>query len=159
MGIAPERIARTAHWADGSFRPQSDRRSELFPRVASRDPVLLFAGRLSEEKGIFELPELYRALRHRVPALRLVVPGEGPAEERLRSELPEAVYLGWVGPRCMPNVFSSADLLVLPSRFDTFGCVVLEAMSCGLPVAAYNTKGPRDLIEDGASGFLVDRAE
>ncbi len=45
-------------------------------------------------------------------------------------------------------------MLVLPSKFDTFGCVVLEALSCGLPVSAYETKGPKDIIEDGKCGFL-----
>jgi glycosyltransferase involved in cell wall biosynthesis len=48
---------------------------------------------------------------------------------------------------------------MLPSRFDTFGCVVTEAMACGLPVAAFNTKGPRDIIENGVSGVLGETAE
>lgn len=46
-------------------------------------------------------------------------------------------------------------MLLLPSKFDTFGCVVLEAMSCSLPVTAYKTKGPKDIIEHGKNGFLV----
>ena len=52
-----------------------------------------------------------------------------------------------------------ADILILPSRFDTFSCVVLEAMSCGLPVVAYRTKGPGDIINDGVNGFLAVTAE
>ncbi len=48
---------------------------------------------------------------------------------------------------------------MLPSRFDTFGCVVLEALSCGLPVVAYNCKGPKDIIEHNVSGYLVDNSE
>jgi glycosyltransferase involved in cell wall biosynthesis len=67
--------------------------------------------------------------------------------------------LGWVDRERLPDIYSSADLLVFPSRFDTFGCTVLEAMSCGLPVAAFRTKGPRDLIQDTVNGILVDDVE
>jgi glycosyltransferase involved in cell wall biosynthesis len=56
-------------------------------------------------------------------------------------------------------MYSSADLLVLPSRFDTFAMVVLEALSCGLPVIAYNTKGPKDIIRHNKCGFLVETPE
>jgi len=63
--------------------------------------------------------------------------------------------LGWVENKELPELYSAASLLVLPSRFDTFGCVVLEALSCGLPVAAYDTKGPRDILSAGG-GVLAD---
>jgi glycosyltransferase involved in cell wall biosynthesis len=51
-------------------------------------------------------------------------------------------------------MYSSADLLLLPSKFDTFSCVVLEALSCGLPVIAYNSKGPKDIIKHKECGYL-----
>ena len=107
-----------------------------------------------------DVPDILRIIRQSIPNARLVIAGTGPVEEELKRELPEALFMGWVEREQLPGLFSSSDILLLPSRFDTFSCVVLEAMSCGLPVVAYNTKGPRDIIEDGVSGFLAgDAAE
>jgi glycosyltransferase involved in cell wall biosynthesis len=90
----------------------------------------------------------------------MVVCGTGPAERRLREALGDALFLGWLPTDALARCYSAADFLVLPYRFDTFGCAVLEAMACGLPVLAYDCKGPKDLVEDGESGFLgKDAAE
>jgi glycosyltransferase involved in cell wall biosynthesis len=160
MGIPRERIVPTAHWVDERFRPEpADPAGVFFPGVRAGDPVILYAGRLSEEKGILELPGILGAVAVRFPNARLVLAGEGPVERELRTFLPDAVHLGWVPPGQLPRVYSSADVLLLPSRFDTFGCVVLEAFACGLPVVAYDTKGPRDIVQDGVNGFLADTPE
>ena len=63
--------------------------------------------------------------------------------------------MGWVNHEQLPLIYSSADLLILPSKFDTFSCVTLEALSCGLPVITYNTKGPKDILANHNCGFLV----
>ena len=154
MGIA--RIHATAHWVPARYRPMPQPKSQRFPGIGDHRPVLLFAGRLSEEKGVFDLPYIFERVRAEIKDVALAVCGTGPAEGKLKELLPEALFLGWVEEAEMPSVFSSADLLVLPSRFDTFGCVVLEAMSCGLPVAAYDAKGPRDIIVHGVNGFLSE---
>jgi glycosyltransferase involved in cell wall biosynthesis len=158
MGLAPARVHRTAHWADGFFTPQADRRRELLG-VEDQERVLLFAGRISDEKGVFDLPEVWAAARARHPGTRLVFAGTGPALDRMKIACPDAIWLGWVDPLKLPEIYSSADLLLMPSRFDTFGCVVLEALSCGLPVIAYDSKGPGDIIEHGQSGWLVSNRE
>ena len=75
--------------------------------------------------------------------------------ERLRAEMPDAAFLGWIPADAMGAVYRGADLLVLPSRFDTFGNVVLEALTCGVPVVAYDTKGPRDIVVHGECGLLA----
>ncbi len=153
MGFAPERVFATAHWADEGFSPRAiDRMSVI--GVNGKTPVLLFAGRVSEEKGVRELPAIYKRVRASVPDAVMVIAGTGPAEAALRDELPEARFLGWVDHARLAEVYSAADVLLLPSKFDTFGCVVLEALSCGLPVIAYNTKGPKDIIRDGECGYL-----
>ncbi|MEI7492962.1 MAG: glycosyltransferase, partial [Bacteroidota bacterium] len=121
-----------------------------------REPVILFAGRISREKGVFELPLIFRKVREKIPDLKMLIAGTGPAENELKKAFPEAEYTGWIDHRKLPEIYESADLLILPSRFDTFSCVVLEALSCGLPVIAYNTKGPKDIIQDSQNGFLVD---
>ena len=88
-----------------------------------------------------------------------MVVGTGPAEEELRRSLPEATYLGWTAHERLPEIYSACDLLLMPSRFDTFGNVVLEAMSCGCPAVAYKTKGPKDIIEHGRNGYVVNNCQ
>ncbi|MEN9353874.1 MAG: hypothetical protein RL318_1199 [Fibrobacterota bacterium] len=159
IGLSPDAVHSTAHWAEEGFAPSASKREELFPGVQATDPVLLFAGRLSEEKGVLDLGAVLAKVRETHPTTRLVLCGTGPAEETLRRSLPDAIFLGWTAKETLAKVYAAADFLVLPSRFDTFGCVVLEAMACGLPVLAYDSKGPRDLVEHGISGFLGSRPE
>lgn len=158
MRFDPERILMTAHWADKIFSSGNDVKSEDVSSVEQR-PVILFAGRVSQEKGVFELPGIFRNVRERIPDLRMIIAGTGPSENALKIAFPEAEFMGWIDHDKLPAVYSSADLLILPSRFDTFSCVVLEALSCGLPVIAYNTKGPKDIIQDSVNGFLVETPE
>jgi len=154
MGFSESQVRLTAHWAEDSFTPKNVKKEELFG-VGQDQPVLLFAGRISNEKGVMELPGLFRKISESFPDAAMVIAGKGPMEKKLKEALPGARYLGWVDHEKMPELYSAADMLVLPSKFDTFGCVVLEAMSCGLPVTAYRTKGPKDIIRHGKNGFLV----
>jgi len=155
MGFNPEAVYSTAHWADTIFYPGKDSRTEI-PGIQSGNPVVLFAGRISHEKGVMELPEIIRGIKEKLPDLRLVIAGTGPAESELKEALPETIFLGWIDHDELPRIYASADILILPSKFDTFSCVVLEALSCRLPVIAYNTKGPKDIIIDGINGYLVN---
>ena len=154
MGFDQSKVFLTAHWADKIFSPQKVSKSEVY-NVGNDEPVLLFAGRVSQEKGVNEIPDIYNKAKELVPKLRLVIAGTGPYEEELIKVIPDAVFLGWVDHDKLPEVYSAADLLILPSKFDTFSCVVLESMSCGLPVVAYKSKGPKDIIEDEKNGYLV----
>jgi len=156
LKFSKSRVFQTAHWADDAFYPIKSNKKKIF---GSNDPVILFTGRISEEKGVFELPDIYRTIKKAIPNIKIAIAGMGPAEKLLKEKLPEGVFLGWVNHAELPAVYSSADILILPSRFDTFGCVVLEAMSCGCPVAAYDTKGPRDILEHGESGYLATTQE
>ena len=155
MNISPNKVYTTSHWVNDYFKPLENRKSELF-NIQNNDPVMLYAGRLSSEKGVFELIEIYKETQKKIQNIRLVIVGNGPSEKELKKELPEAIFLGWVDNSNLPSIYSSANILILPSKFDTFSCVVLEALSCGLPVIAYNTKGPKDIIINNSSGFLVN---
>jgi glycosyltransferase involved in cell wall biosynthesis len=139
------------------FRPlPGDRRAVFGERISESDIVLLYAGRLSEEKGVFDLPGIMASLDRSGVNIRLVIAGTGPAQDRLKALLPEALFLGWVERSDMPALYSRTDLLVLPSRFDTFGNVILEAMSCGAAVAAYAEKGPLEIIQTRENGILAE---
>ena len=158
MGFDPSRVFLTAHWADRIFMDPWQIKQTVLP-FNPQGPVVLYTGRISKEKGVLELPGIIRMIRSIIPEVQMVVAGTGPALEELKKEIPEAFFLGWVGRDYLPALFMSADILLLPSRFDTFSCVALEALSCGLPVAAYNTKGPKDILEDSVNGFLAETSE
>jgi glycosyltransferase involved in cell wall biosynthesis len=149
------KVHQTAHWPSESFTVRPEERSvELFGLKKS-DVVLLFAGRLSAEKGVFQLPEIYRRAKNKNSAVTLIVAGTGPDEIKLKELIPDAIFAGWQSQEALCRLYNRADLLLLPSTFDTFGCVVVEAMSCGLPVCAYAVKGPADIIEHGVNGLLA----
>jgi len=82
------------------------------------------------------------------------VVGTGPALDRIRARFPQANYLGVLEREELARVYAAADVFVFPSRTDTFGLVLLEAMACGLPVAAYPVTGPRDVIGDSKAGVM-----
>lgn len=149
------RVHQTAHWPSCSFTRRSEFRCIREHGLTDDDLILLFAGRLSAEKGIFQLIEVYRNAKLKNSRVKLVVAGTGPDEEKLKMALPDAVFVGWQSQQELCKLYNRADLLLLPSTFDTFGCVVVEAMSCGLPVCAYAVKGPADIIEHGVNGLLA----
>jgi len=154
MGFDNSRVNLTAHWAEDIFIRQRTDKAKVF-NIKDNSPVLLYAGRISQEKGVLELPDIYNKVQTFIPGLKMVIAGTGPAEKDLQKILPEAIFLGWVNHEELPSIYSAADMLVMPSKFDTFSCVVLESLSCGLPVIAYKTKGPKDIILDDKCGYIV----
>lgn len=160
MQLDPAKIHLTAHHA----RPRHPvarpvRKSDLFPDATAQTPVIFTACRLSREKGIFDLPAILERARRTVPDLRLVVAGAGPSEYELRQALPDACFVGWADQKRLAELYLGLDLFVFPSRFDTFGNVLLEALVHGMPAVAFNAKGPKDILEDGLSGHLVETVE
>ncbi|MDB5970867.1 MAG: hypothetical protein JWQ90_3317 [Hydrocarboniphaga sp.] len=157
MGLAESAVHLTAHHTEpATFNVVATRKSELIPGANASTPVLFTACRISKEKGVLELPEIYHQARLAIPDLKLVIAGSGPAESKLRKALPEATFLGWVDRQQLAQLYAGLDLFVFPSKFDTFGNVILEAFSQGMPVLAYNCKGPKDIIQNGRNGYLVD---
>jgi glycosyltransferase involved in cell wall biosynthesis len=161
MGLSKRIVHLTGHHIE---RPNLEnvvpvRKSELVAGATDDSPVIFTACRISKEKGVLELPEIYGRAKDKVPGLRIVIAGCGPAEEELRKALPDATFLGWVDRERLDQIYAGLDLFVFPSKFDTFGNVVLEAFSHGMPVLAYDCKGPKDIVEDGRSGYLVDTVD
>jgi glycosyltransferase involved in cell wall biosynthesis len=137
------------HWPRGVddrlFHP-SKRRSDVYeyPR-----PVWLYVGRVAIEKSLDDF------LCLSLPGTKVVV-GDGPAREQLQRRFSDVVWRGWRLGEDLAAHFASADCFVFPSRTETFGNVVLEAMASGLPVAAVPAPGPVDLILDGRNGALSE---
>jgi glycosyltransferase involved in cell wall biosynthesis len=112
-------------------------------------PVLLYVGRVSAEKGVEDF------LRLKSAGTKLVI-GDGPARADLERRYPEAVFLGYRKGEDLAECYAAADLFVFPSRTDTFGIVLIEALACGVPVAAYPVTGPADIVTRPELGALDD---
>ncbi|MCL1827628.1 MAG: glycosyltransferase [Candidatus Cloacimonetes bacterium] len=158
MNFPEDKVCLTAHWTDPLFMLKKETRMKILG-IENHRPLMLYVGRISKEKGVLDLPDIYRTVRKQHPEVALLVVGRGPASAELKAALPEVQYLDWVEHEKLPAVYSVADILVFPSKFDTFACVVLESLCCGLPVIAYSTKGPKDIIVDDMCGYLVKTKE
>jgi glycosyltransferase involved in cell wall biosynthesis len=110
-------------------------------------PICLYAGRVAVEKNLEAM------LDADLPGAKLVV-GDGPDFDKLRRRYPDAHFAGYKFGDELARHMAAADVFVFPSRTDTFGLVMLEAMACGTPVAAYPVTGPIDVVDDGVSGCL-----
>ncbi len=110
-------------------------------------PIATYVGRVAIEKNIDAF------LRMPWKGSKLVV-GDGPELPRLKAQFPDAVYAGFSFGEDLARHLAASDVFVFPSLTDTFGLVNLEAMACGVPVAAYPVAGPIDVVEDGVTGAL-----
>jgi glycosyltransferase involved in cell wall biosynthesis len=110
-------------------------------------PVFLSVGRIAVEKNLEAFLDLD------LPGTKLVV-GDGPARTVLEQKYPEAVFLGARHGEELAEIYAAADIFVFPSKTDTFGLVLLEALASGLPVAAFPVTSPRDVIGDSPVGVL-----
>ena len=110
-------------------------------------PIMAYCGRLAVEKNIDAFLNL------KEPGTKLVI-GDGPQRAELASRHPEVKFVGYRHGSELANMVGSADVLVFPSLTDTFGLAMIEALACGVPVAAFPVPGPIDVIEQGVTGVL-----
>jgi glycosyltransferase involved in cell wall biosynthesis len=112
-------------------------------------PVFLSVGRVAVEKNLEAFLELD------LPGTK-VVAGDGPARAALARNYPKTVFLGALQGEALAEAYAAADVFVFPSKTDTFGLVLLEALASGVPVAAFPVTGPRDVIGTASVGFLSE---
>ena len=131
----------------------------VFSRPEER--LLLYVGRLDREKGVEVLVHGFARLHPREAQLRLVIVGEGQVRQQLQElvsslALTDAVtFLGYVAPPALGAVYQSAEMAVVPSLYEPFGMVALEAMAAGRPVIASDAGGLREIVADGQTGLRV----
>ncbi len=151
LGLEEDRIDRWERGVDvARFSPEKAAR-DAYPGELR----VLYAGRLTSEKGVDLLAESFLRARRAEPRLHLLLAGGGPEEGELRARLGEhATFLGWLEGDDLARAYASSDLFLFCSRTDTYGQVVLEAGASGLPVVAVDEGGPAALIENRHTGIL-----
>ncbi|GHD55297.1 glycosyltransferase family 4 protein [Jeongeupia chitinilytica] len=140
-------FTRTVMWSRGVdldiFKPVARE------KLQTRRPIFVYVGRVAVEKNVEAFLEL------ELPGSKWVC-GDGPAAAALKAKYPGVNWLGVLSQAELAEVYSAADVFVFPSRTDTFGLVLLEAMACGCPVAAYPVTGPIDVIGNDGPGALQE---
>ncbi|MFB6261750.1 MAG: glycosyltransferase family 4 protein [Thiohalorhabdaceae bacterium] len=138
-------LTNLVHWPRGvdteRFRPRPK------GHLGVKRPVFLYLGRVAVEKSV----EDFLALD--LPGTKVVV-GDGPARQRLEAAHPEAVFLGFRTGEALVQALADADVFVFPSRTDSLGLVLYEALACGVPIAAYPVTGPSNVVDHGVTGYL-----
>jgi glycosyltransferase involved in cell wall biosynthesis len=158
--LASHGIQKLALWQRGvdieTFQPQRanvEMRSQL-SQGHPEDPLLLYVGRLSAEKAIHEIKPVLEA----IPTARLALVGNGPHRGDLERHFADTNthFVGYMGGTTLGEAYASADAFVFPSRTETLGLVLLEAMAAGCPVVAAASGGIPDIVQDGVNGYLFD---
>lgn len=110
--------------------------------------ILLCVSRVSQEKGLDDFCSLD------IPNSRKILVGDGPYRKELEKKYPDVIFVGMKDQSELGEYYRSADVFVFPSKADTFGVVMIEAMACGLPIAAYPVPGPIDVVKNQINGAL-----
>jgi glycosyltransferase involved in cell wall biosynthesis len=156
-------IERVEIWQRGVdtelFRPElasAEMRSRL-SQGHPEAPLLLYIGRLSAEKEIDRIKPVLEAL----PGARLALVGDGPHRAELEKHFADLPvnFVGYLAGEALASAYASADAFIFPSRTETLGLVLLEAMAAGCPVVAANSGGIPDIVTDGVNGYLFDPAD
>jgi glycosyltransferase involved in cell wall biosynthesis len=144
--LAERGLEQVRPWTRGIDHDLFQPDGELHPALHNLPrPILLNVGRVAPEKNLEAFLDLD------VPGTKVVV-GDGPALAALRQRYPDVLFLGALGGEALASAYRAADCFVFPSRTDTFGLVVIEALACGVPVAAYPVQGPIDILGAEARG-------
>jgi glycosyltransferase involved in cell wall biosynthesis/predicted metal-dependent phosphoesterase TrpH len=151
LGVDPAAVGRWDRGVDLARFDPARRQPGLLPGPVN----VLYAGRLTREKGAPLLADAFLAAHARDRRLHLCLAGGGPEEALLRERLgARATFLGWLEGDALARAYASADLFLFASRTDTFGQVLLEAQASGLAVVAVDEGGPRGIVDDGRTGLL-----
>lgn len=138
---------RFARWSRGVDMSLFHPRPRTYP--PSHRPILMYVGRLSREKNLDDF------FRIRTTGTKYLV-GDGPLRRMLQRKHGDAVFLGSLIGESLGEAYANADVVVFPSKTDTFGLVILEALASGVPVAAYPVTGPRDILEPPLTGSVAE---
>lgn len=122
------------------------------PFKKSKSPKIIYVGRVSKEKNLEPLCELQKKFD-------ITIVGEGPILNKLKVKYPKINFTGYRFGHKLADTYKEHDVFCFPSKTDTFGIVMIEALANGLPIAAFKVTGPVDIVEEGKTGYLGDNLE
>lgn len=154
-GIPEEKIKVLPRGLDTELFNPKHRTEGFWQSRGARGLVLLYVGRISKEKELGFLADVYRKLKAQGVQVSLALVGDGPFRAELESLIPDAIFTGILTGLELGKAYASADLFVFPSTTDTFGNVVIEALSSGLPVLVSDVGGPKELINHEHEGKVL----
>ena len=147
-----------SHGFDGEVIPWTrgvDR--DIFTPALRHDNIngkyLLCVSRVSKEKNLEKFFELD------YPGYLKIMVGDGPMLEKYKKQYPDVHFTGAKRGKDLARYYANAEVFVFPSQWETFGIVMIEAMACGTPVAAYPCQGPEDVVDQGVTGFMNENLE
>jgi glycosyltransferase involved in cell wall biosynthesis len=123
-------------------------KSSLRGKTVAGRPILLCVSRVSKEKNLEDFFELD------YPGATKLMVGAGPMLEHYEKKYPDVIFVGFKRGKDLAEYYANADVFVFPSKWETFGIVMIESMSCGTPVAAYPTQGPLDVVDQNVTGYM-----
>ncbi len=153
-GVAP--VAVWGRGVDATWFSPHKRSEQVREELgfAPEEVVFLYCGRLAAEKNLGMLVEAFNRLED--PRARLLMIGDGPLLNRLKADCDSrVVFAGYRHGEDLARLYAAADVMAFPSVSETFGNVILEAMASGLPVIGFDVPGPKDILQNGATGELV----
>lgn len=154
-GIPAEKLKILPRGLDTDLFNHSRRQNDFWKKRGATSPVLIYVGRVSKEKELEFLCNVMQELSQRGVAADLAVVGDGPYRDEMATRLPKAIFTGVLNGEELAQAYASADLLVFPSTTDTFGNVVIEAISSGIPAFVSDVGGPCELVRDGKNGKVL----
>jgi glycosyltransferase involved in cell wall biosynthesis len=145
---------------DARFFSMRERgKTTLMEKFGIRDGItMIFTGRISKDKNLDFLLNVYKELRKKHENLNLLLVGDGPDLPEMKTRMkdcPRVVFTGKLGQAILPEVYSGSDIFVFPSVADTFGMSVLESQACGLPGVVSDSGGPKEIIIPGSTGLVA----
>lgn len=156
VGIEEERLMVWGRGIEEHKYNSSFKNHEYIEKIAGKNSKkILFASRLVWEKEIQTLINIYDIFSKSKPDYKMIIAGDGPQKKYMQKHMPGAIFTGKLQGKELSKIFASCDLFVFPSITETFGNVVLEAMSSGLPVVAADQGGPKGIIQHGITGLLA----
>lgn len=153
-GLPREKLAILPRGLEAEVFDLRHRNPEFWKKLGARGKVVLYVGRISKEKELDFLAQVAERMKGD-SEISFAFVGDGPLLSELKKKLSQAVFTGPLHGLELSEAYASADLFVFPSTTDTYGNVVIEAMSSGLPVLVSNQGGPCELLRDPADGEVV----
>jgi glycosyltransferase involved in cell wall biosynthesis/predicted metal-dependent phosphoesterase TrpH len=158
-GLIASKVKPLPRWVDMELFSPAKRDPQFWRGYGLGDELkFLYVGRVSKEKNLQVLADAFMRLTNPVEQGTLIIVGDGPYRKELETKLSgyPVVFTGFLAGEELCKAYASADVFVFPSTTDTFGNVVLEAQASGLPVIVSDQGGPKELLQDGLSGFVVN---